>query len=295
MKNAKWYYEISVKDKVALNYTQLPEFYGNMGSIHEMSDATLADLSFAVPDRGFVTHEAAVKKGVDSKSMAKAREFAKPLVEEFVRAQRDHLLSITDIAATVDRWNSLDAVQQAWITDYRQKLRDITKQDVFNVVWPPIPKALSFVMEYVWPSDIPLSAELKDILDGPIYVPTKEEVQQEKWQGIVTIREKRSMGGVNVQGKWFHSDTHSLVQYLALLAAGPNLPPGIRWKTMDGSFVVMTPALVQQVYSTAVISNNAIFQHAEVLRATMMTLKNPEAFDVSTGWPQVYADTLKPS
>lgn len=292
MKNSKWYYEVSLNDRKALQYMHLPEFYGNMGSVHDMTDETLADLSFAVADRGFMTHEAAMEKGIDALSMQTAREAARELVLSDIRDQRDHLLAVTDIAATVDRWNSMDPIQQYKVTEYRKQLRDLPKQqDIFNLKWPTIPKELDFIRTYAWPSDILMSPELQATIDAEPVAPTKEEMQTEKWARIMHTRDNKITGGVQVNGKWFHTDTDSLVRYLALFAAGENIPKGIRWKTMDGSFVDVTPNLVRAVYSTAIAANNAIFQHAENLRAQMMTEENPAEFDVNLGWPKVFADT----
>lgn len=291
MTNPNWYYEISLKDRVALRYTKLPEFYGNMGSVHEMTDATLADLSFAVKDRGFLRHDVAIKAGIEQTTMKKARDAAREIALEDIRDQRDHLLSVTDVAATVDRWNAMDVVQQYKVTEYRQLLRDITKQpDIFNIKWPDLPAELDFVRKYEWPADIPLSAELKAKLDAAPTPTSKEQLQTEQWARIMKIRDARVAGGVRVNGKWFHTDSDSLIRYLALLAAGNNIPVGIRWKTMDGTFVDVTPDLVRAVYASAISANNAIFQHAELLRAQLNASVDPKTFDINAGWPAVYAD-----
>lgn len=291
MKNSKWYYECDLAKKAALRYTQLPESYGNMGSVHDMTDDTLADLSFAVPNRGFLTHQGAVKAGINNSTMLSAREAARPLVLDSIRLQRDQLLSVTDIAATVDRWNSMDPIAQYKITQYRQALRDLPKQqDIFELKWPALPKELDFVRSAAWPWDVPMSPELKATFDAPPATPTREEMQAEKWGRIMHLRDAKVAGGVQVAGKWFHTDTDSLLRYLALFAAGQNVPPGIRWKTMDGSFVDVTPDLVRAVYTAAIVANNALFQHAEALRAAMLKEQDPTGFDVTAGWPRVYGE-----
>ena len=38
---------------------------------------------------------------------------------------------------------------------------------------------------------------------------------------------------------------------MGLVMLGDNIPAGLQWKTMDGSFVVMTPSLAQQVFAAA--------------------------------------------
>lgn len=291
MKNANWYYEVDLENKVPLQYTQLPEFYGNMGSVNEFTDETLADLSFAVPNRGFLTHDAAVATGYDEAALNEVRDRSSVLVVSVVRQQRDQLLMMSDLAATVDRWNNLDAVAKERITNYRQQLRDITDtDDIANVVWPPLPVELSFIKSSDWPEHVPLSSELKETLDHPVTNVSVEQARADQWTRIMELRDKRVAGGVLVGDKWFHTDTDSLIRYLALLAAGDNIPAGIRWKTMDGSFVDVTPELVRQVYAASVTANNATFQRAETLRTEIDASDTPMSIDIQTGWPPIFGE-----
>jgi hypothetical protein len=266
---------------------QLPEYYGNMGSVQDLSDETLSDLSFAVFNRGFLTPEAA-EGAMSRDSLIKAKQSALPLVEEYIRTQRDHLLSITDIAATADRWNSLDVVAQRKITEYRQALRDITKQDVFNVKWPTRPTQLNFIQSYEWPADIPLSDSLKQTIEAPNQVLPMSVIQAEQWERIMALRDKKVAGGIKVNNMWFHTDTDSLIRYLALHAAGSNLPSNMQWKTMTGDFVTLTPSLVNDIYNASIIANNNIFRYAEQLKLQLMSSVNPASFDITQGWPETY-------
>ena len=106
------------------------------------------------------------------------------------------------------------------------------------------------------------------------------------------IKEKRDLliqtGGYQAAGKWFHSDTFSRTQILGLLLLGNGLPSGLQWKTMDGSFITMTPALVQQVFAAAASSDIAIFTAGEVHKAQAFASANPFTYDFSADWPPVF-------
>lgn len=123
-------------------------------------------------------------------------------------------------------------------------------------------------------------------IDEPPYVvitdKSPEQLAQVRWNKLKAIRDNLTMnGGAKVGTNWFHSDTHSKVQQLALMMAGANLPAGIQWKTMDGSFVEMTPTLAQQIYAAQMAQEQAIFQVAETKRL--------DTSDVNAGWPETYS------
>jgi hypothetical protein len=54
------------------------------------------------------------------------------------------------------------------------------------------------------------------------------------------------------------------------------------WKTMDGSFVEMTPALANSLFWAQLATEQAIFTVAE-------TKKN-DSTDVQAGWPETYQE-----
>lgn len=104
------------------------------------------------------------------------------------------------------------------------------------------------------------------------------------WEAIKRERERRSeYGGYKVGTKWFHSDSKSKVRQIGLVMAGAGLPAGLQWKTMDGSFVVMTPTLAGQVFQAALQNDVAIFSAAEMHKASMQT--DPANYNYLTGWP----------
>lgn len=123
--------------------------------------------------------------------------------------------------------------------------------------------------------------------------PTLEELKAQAWEQIKALRDKYiQSGGYKVAGKWFHSDTFSRTQQIGLVMLGLNIPAGLQWKTMDGSFVLMTQALSQQVFAAAAQQDTAIFANAEFHRAAingMTTIDEIEIYDITTGWPEVFA------
>lgn len=109
------------------------------------------------------------------------------------------------------------------------------------------------------------------------------------WGAIKAERDHRKAGGVKVGERWFHSDDASRIQQLALVMMGTGLPAGLQWKTMDGSFITMTPALAQQVFTAQAASDQAIFAVAEQHRVAMEASADPASYDFSAGWPASYA------
>jgi len=111
------------------------------------------------------------------------------------------------------------------------------------------------------------------------------------WEGIKAERDRRTdNGGYKVGDKWFHSDQKSRSQQLGLVLLGANIPAGLQWKTMDGSFITMTQQLAGQVLAAAAASDQAIFAAAEAHRQAMEASADPAAYDFSTGWPKVFGE-----
>jgi hypothetical protein len=116
-------------------------------------------------------------------------------------------------------------------------------------------------------------------------------LRNQQWENIKAIRERKTLqGGYAVQGKWFHSDTFSRSQQLGLVLLGNSIPQGLQWKTMDGSFIEMTPALAQQVFQAAVMQDSALFNYAESLRAAVDASNDPMQIDINSNWPSTFGD-----
>lgn len=114
-----------------------------------------------------------------------------------------------------------------------------------------------------------------------------------KWLEIKAERDRRTnVGGFYVDGKWFHSDQKSRTQQLGLVMLGSSIPSGLMWKTMDGSFVTMTPSLAQQILVAGATSDRAIFAAAESHKAAMEISTDTSIYDFSSGWPPTYSESL---
>lgn len=130
---------------------------------------------------------------------------------------------------------------------------------------------------------------ITDVEADEILAPAIAQIKAVKWGEIKAERDRRTdAGGYLAAGKWFHSDQKSRSQQLGLVLLGANIPAGLQWKTMDGSFAAMTPALAQQILAAAAASDIAIFAAAETHRAAMEASAEPAAYDFSGGWPAVF-------
>jgi len=118
-------------------------------------------------------------------------------------------------------------------------------------------------------------------------------IRERLWTQIKSHRDYvKTNGGCLVQDKWFHSDTDSKQQQIALVIMGANIPANLKWKTLDGSFVTMTQALAGELFAAQVMREQVIFGVAEAKRAAIqtMTIGQLEAYDVLDGFPQEYVD-----
>lgn len=141
--------------------------------------------------------------------------------------------------------------------------------------------------DIVWTGGSPLPS--KATLDAWILEASKTHM----WRHIQAEREKRKYGGVEVNGYWFHSDDSSRIQQLGLVMMGASLPTGIMWKTMNNSFVQMTPTLAGQIFQAVAAKDIAIFTVAEQHRAAMNASADPITYDYMNGnpaWPLMYGE-----
>jgi len=135
-------------------------------------------------------------------------------------------------------------------------------------------------------------------LDGAV-LPTKEELdakviyylRKAVWKEIMDMRDARRQGGIKIGANWFHSDDTSRIQQIALVVMGAGMPAGIMWKTMQGTFVPMTPTLAGQIFQTIAGSDKYVYAVAENHRQNMILSETPESYDYSTGWPMVYSES----
>jgi len=114
------------------------------------------------------------------------------------------------------------------------------------------------------------------------------EKQAAKWEEIKTYRDKVKAGGVLVSTKWFHTDDASRIQQLGLVQLGANIPAGIMWKTLDGTFIEMTQQLASDIFAAVTTLDITAFANAETHRIAMEASQAPDTYDYSTGWPTTY-------
>jgi len=136
---------------------------------------------------------------------------------------------------------------------------------------------------YDYGSSIPAKLELETKM--------LEALRSDLWENIKVERERRKdTGGYKVGNYWYHSDTTSRIQQVALVMLGANMPSNILWKTMSGAFVPMTPTLAAQIFQAAMVSDTIIFATAEQKRAAMLASADPANYDYLSGWPKIYGE-----
>lgn len=126
----------------------------------------------------------------------------------------------------------------------------------------------------------------KSVLD----VQSLQLAQLRVWRLIQAERDRRKFNGVKIGSNWFHTDDSSRIQQIGLLMMGANLPP-IQWKTMGGTFVLMTSTLAQQIFQGTAQQDIALFTIAEQHRAMMLAQPIPSLYDYSTMWPPTFIST----
>jgi len=125
----------------------------------------------------------------------------------------------------------------------------------------------------------------------PIAVDPPKPTAAQVWERIKTERDRRTVqGGSKVGTKWFHSDQKSRSQQLGLVLLGANIPAGLQWKTMDGSFVTMTQQLAGQILVAGAANDQAIFAAAEIHKAAMEASADPASYNFSCGWGKVFGE-----
>lgn len=173
---------------------------------------------------------------------------------------------------------------------------------VWQAPQPPIGRTKSLRL-----NSVPTLQGDKWVLDWQILTKTSQQLDQELqdiWDRIKSIRDQKiQMGGFPALGRWFHSDGISRSQQLALLMDSimmqlegrdlslPMLDPvgqPLRWKTMDGTFVIMTGNVIRAIYSGAKHQEGLLHRHGEILWYQVKNAPNPHAVDVTLGWPTVY-------
>ena len=149
-----------------------------------------------------------------------------------------------------------------------------------------------------WPCYTWHSQEIQEAIDAGMVIEdhlSLAEIKAQKESEIKAERDRRTVGGYFITSvqKWLHSDQFSRSQQLGLISLGANIPAGLQWKTMNGSFVTMTPALAQEILVTGAMSDQAIFAKAQVKIAEVEALKSATEvleYSVNSGWPLIFGE-----
>lgn len=113
------------------------------------------------------------------------------------------------------------------------------------------------------------------------------------WEKIKQKRHENLRGGVYVEsvGKWFHNTDEARQQY-TFMRTLPQLPPDLMWKTMDGGFVSLTRALLDELSLKLLADEQQDFANAERHRVLMEQSDDPEHYDYSDGWTENYREEV---
>jgi hypothetical protein len=130
--------------------------------------------------------------------------------------------------------------------------------------------------------------------NGTVFSPPVVDVSAARLEAIARVKARRDLktanGGYLAGGKWFHSDLVSRTQQIGLILMGANIPAGLQWKTLDGSFITMTPTLAGQILAAAGAQDAALFAHAETLIGQIDAAADPTTVDVAAGWPTTFGN-----
>lgn len=121
----------------------------------------------------------------------------------------------------------------------------------------------------------------------------KAEAVAAVWEKIKQKRHENLRGGVYVEsvGKWFHNTDEARQQY-TFMRTLPQLPPDLQWKTMDGGFVNLTRALLDELSLKLLADEQQDFANAERHRVLMEQSDDPETYDYSDGWTENYREEV---
>lgn len=131
------FYCVSKSDKKPLLAGRVPAVWGTISGLADVRGDALADLTWAgYPDHGFLTEEQALAHGVAKSDLDTALAAAAHKEGAVVRMERDRRIASCDWTQAED-----SPVDKAVWAQYRQALRDITKQEGFpwTVDWPVAP------------------------------------------------------------------------------------------------------------------------------------------------------------
>ncbi len=120
-----------------------------------------------------------------------------------------------------------------------------------------------------------------------------EKIYKEKWEKIKEIRTFKMNDGVLIQsiGKWFHTDPDSKQQIHAMVTANViGLYKTSAWKTLDNTYVQLTPMLLLQVFGAMLENESRLFDIGKLHYESLYTSSDPVNYDPASQWPTTFSD-----
>lgn len=141
--------------------------------------------------------------------------------------------------------------------------------------------------------DAELGGQIGDAWDDEVFTSPSGETLAEKrariWEDIKVYRDHLvQTGGYKAGAHWYHSDTFSRTQQIALVIMGASIPVGITWKTLDNGYVPMTQSLAGQIFAAAAAQDAALFAKAAYHKAGIDASSDPDSYDWRVDWPETY-------
>jgi hypothetical protein len=159
---------------------------------------------------------------------------------------------------------TLSGTEYARLLEYRQQLRDWSKSGQ-----PLLPVPPAFLVG----------------TDTPPAPPTLAERKEKRLKELASRRFSHETKGINREGVRFQTDRTSRSNLQSLFnAADVAANKEFRWKAQDG-WVTLNKAKVRQALAAVVDHVQACFDREEELAALIEASDNPEAVDITSGWP----------
>ena len=120
-----------------------------------------------------------------------------------------------------------------------------------------------------------------------------ETIYAEKWEQIKEIRTRKMNDGVLLQsiGKWFHTDPDSKQQIHAMVTANViGLYKTTAWKTLDNTYVQLTPLLLLQVFGAMLENEARLFEIGKLHYDMLHTSQDPANYDPTSQWPTTFSN-----
>ena len=120
-----------------------------------------------------------------------------------------------------------------------------------------------------------------------------EKIYKEKWEKIKEIRTFKMSDGVLIQsiGKWFHTDLYSKQQIQALVVTNLiGIYKTSAWKTLDNTYVQLTPMLLLQVFGAMLENESRLFDIGKLHYESLYTSSDPVNYDPASQWPTTFSD-----